>query len=197
MYYETKHSSEACFNLDFINTLYFYLTEGRKNRFHYFNISSSLDLTDEFSGEIEILKQEQQASLVATSIKENHFFDEINFKLSLLISNWKWNSIYLGVLILSIIFIAYSFKGTNSSTKMHCSYWVCKYEDDTKVWSRFEGNTTYKEAYNYFEGNAKMNKLNCEAFRMENNSRISICYDNSLAKQYISDFGRIKCVYRE
>ena len=197
LYYETKHSSEACFNLDFINTLYFYLTEGKKNRFHYFNFSSEIDHADESSGEMEILKQVHLTKIMTPSRKENAFLEGFRFRFSLFINNWKWNSIYLGLFILGIIFIVYSFKGSNSSNKMHCTYWVCKYENGTKVWSRFEGNTTYKDVCNYYEGNAKKNNLNCEAFRMENNSRISICYDNSLAKQYISDFGKIKCVYRE
>ena len=197
LYYETKHSSEASFNLDFINTLYLYLTEGRKNRYCYFNFSSELNIEDESLGEIEILKQEQQSKVIFFPVNKNLYLEGLKFKLSLFLANVKSSFIYLGLFILLLVFLTYSFRENYSPNKTHCTYWVCKYENGTKVRSRFEGNSTYKEVCNYFEGNAKKNRLNCEAFRMENNSRVSICYDNTLAKQYISDFGKIKCVYRE
>lgn len=197
LFYETRHSSEANFNLDFVNTLYLYLTEGKKNRYHFFNFSSSLDYPEEEDDCIAIIKQVQLSRVEESEITKSELLGGVKYWFSILKSGLKPVSLFLVLFISFTVVFAFSYRAKKIGNKIHCTYWVCKYEDGTKVWSRFEGGVNHEDVENYFLGNTKKNTLNCEAFRMENSTRVSVCYDNALAKQYILEYGKVKCVYRE
>ncbi|NNC85122.1 MAG: hypothetical protein HKN75_03510 [Bacteroidia bacterium] len=197
LFYETKHSSEANFNLAFINTLYFYLTEGRKNRHHYFNFSTPLTINESNQDELMLMQQAHLNPIEETPVSKEDILGSIKYWMAHTKSTIKPVAIFLLLFISFSVVFAFSYRAQKLGNNANCSYWVCKYEDGTKVWSRFEGDINYNDVLNYFEGNAKRNRMNCEAFRMENNTRISICYDNILAKQYMLEHGNVKCIYRE
>lgn len=194
LYYETRYSTEASFNVDFINTLYLYITEAKKNRYDYFNISKQRTTSPQ-DETIDIIKQQYEV--------EKHKRRKIEFPLELFymwfqaINRNKNRLVLISGLCFAVVSAIHFSTIKNVNHNHTGNYWVCKYEDGTKIWFRFNESVNHQFAKNYFEGKFSVKRIKCDAFKMLNNTRIPVCYDKALARQYISEFGKVRCVYRE